>query len=136
MYRPLLYRFQYRKTLWGNLKKVWRKKKFLLKSMTKLEDLTVSMHPREPQRVVFLQLPISFCNHRQRILKFSVEQNTYFCFPIHCNLCSAGALWLQSLLQQWANRKQEFCRLRKATVKEERTKVFSSADIPPRRKWR
>ncbi len=41
MYRPFLYRFQYRKTLWGNLKKVWRKKKFLLKSMTKLEDLTV-----------------------------------------------------------------------------------------------
>jgi hypothetical protein len=41
MHRPLLYRLQYWKKLKGNLKKVWRKKMFSLKSMTKLEDLTV-----------------------------------------------------------------------------------------------
>jgi hypothetical protein len=39
--RHILYRFQYRKFIWGHLKKVWRKKIFSLKSMTKLEDLTV-----------------------------------------------------------------------------------------------
>jgi hypothetical protein len=37
----ILYRFQYRKIKWGLLKKVWSKKMFSLKSMTKLEDLTV-----------------------------------------------------------------------------------------------
>ncbi len=26
MHRPLLYRLQYQKILWGNLKKVWQKK--------------------------------------------------------------------------------------------------------------
>jgi hypothetical protein len=36
-----LYGLQYRKKLSGNLKKIWRKKIFSLKSMTKLEDLTV-----------------------------------------------------------------------------------------------
>ena len=41
MHRPQLYRLQYQKKLWGNLKKFWRKKMFSLKSMTKLEDLTV-----------------------------------------------------------------------------------------------
>ncbi len=41
MHRPQLYRLQYQKKLWGNLKKFWRKKRFSLKSMTKLEDLTV-----------------------------------------------------------------------------------------------
>jgi hypothetical protein len=41
MHRPLLYRLQYQKKLWGNLKKIWQKKMFSLKSMTKLEDLTV-----------------------------------------------------------------------------------------------
>ncbi len=41
MARPFLYRFQYRKTIWGNLKKNRRKKMFYLKSMTKLEALTV-----------------------------------------------------------------------------------------------
>ncbi len=39
--RHILCRFQYRKIIWGHLKKVWRKKIFSLKSMTKLEDLTV-----------------------------------------------------------------------------------------------
>ncbi len=39
--RHILYRFQYRNIIWGHLKKVWRKKIFSLKSMTKLEDLTV-----------------------------------------------------------------------------------------------
>ncbi len=41
MHRPQLYRLQYQKKLWGNLKKFGRKKMFSLKSMTKLEDLTV-----------------------------------------------------------------------------------------------
>ncbi len=41
MHRPQLYRLQYQKQLRGNLKKFWRKKMFSLKSMTKLEDLTV-----------------------------------------------------------------------------------------------
>jgi hypothetical protein len=41
MHRPQLYRLQYQKKLWDNLKKFWRKKMFSLKSMTKLEDLTV-----------------------------------------------------------------------------------------------
>jgi hypothetical protein len=39
MHRPQLYRLQYQKKLWGNLKKFGRKKMFSLKSMTKLEDL-------------------------------------------------------------------------------------------------
>ncbi len=43
MHRPLLYRLQYLKKLWGNLKKVWQIKMFSLKSMTKLEDLTVHL---------------------------------------------------------------------------------------------
>ncbi len=41
MHRPLLYRLQYQKILWGILKKVLQQKMFSLKSMTKLEDLTV-----------------------------------------------------------------------------------------------
>jgi hypothetical protein len=41
MPRPHLYRFQYRKMLRGDVKKVWRKKMFSSKSVTKLEDLTV-----------------------------------------------------------------------------------------------
>jgi hypothetical protein len=41
MPRPLPYRFQYQKKLWGVLKNVWRKKMFSAKSMTKLEALTV-----------------------------------------------------------------------------------------------
>ncbi len=43
----ILYRFQYRKIKWGLLKKVWSKKMFSLKSMTKLEDLTVLL--KSPQ---------------------------------------------------------------------------------------
>jgi hypothetical protein len=38
---PVPYRLQYRKKLWGIQNKVWRKKIFSPKSMTKLEDLTV-----------------------------------------------------------------------------------------------
>jgi hypothetical protein len=38
---PYLYRFQYQKKLWGDVKKVLRKKMFSSKSVTKLEDLTV-----------------------------------------------------------------------------------------------
>ncbi len=41
MLRPILYRLQYRKKLWGNQNKVRQKKIFSPKSMTKLEDLTV-----------------------------------------------------------------------------------------------
>jgi hypothetical protein len=41
MNRPHLYKFQYRKILWGDDKKVWRKKMFSSQSVTKLEDLTV-----------------------------------------------------------------------------------------------
>ena len=41
MHRPLPYRFQYQKKIWGDLKNVWRKKMFSAKSMTKLEALTV-----------------------------------------------------------------------------------------------
>ncbi len=41
MPRPILYRLQYRKKLWGNQNKVRQKKIFSPKSMTKLEDLTV-----------------------------------------------------------------------------------------------
>jgi hypothetical protein len=41
MPRSLLYRFQCRKKSLGNHLKVWRKKMFSLKSMTKLEALTV-----------------------------------------------------------------------------------------------
>jgi hypothetical protein len=48
MPRSLLYRFQYWKKSWGNHKKVQRKKMFLLKSMTKLEALTV------PSEITFL----------------------------------------------------------------------------------
>jgi hypothetical protein len=43
MARPLPYRFQYQKKLWGVLKNVWRKKMFSAKSMTKLEALTVAL---------------------------------------------------------------------------------------------
>jgi hypothetical protein len=46
MPRPLPYRFQYQKKLWGVLKNVWRKKMFSAKSMTKLEALTVPSWPR------------------------------------------------------------------------------------------
>jgi hypothetical protein len=42
MAKYIPYRLQYRKKLSGNLKKIRRKKIFSLKSMTKLEDLTVS----------------------------------------------------------------------------------------------
>jgi hypothetical protein len=41
LFKYILYRLKCRKKLMGNLKKVQRKKIFLLKSMTKLEDLTV-----------------------------------------------------------------------------------------------
>ncbi len=41
MPRTLLYRLQYQKKSWGNLKKARRKKMFSPESMTKLEDLTV-----------------------------------------------------------------------------------------------
>ncbi len=42
MPRPRLYKFQYRKIFWGDVKKVWRKEMFSSKSETKLADLTVS----------------------------------------------------------------------------------------------
>ncbi len=35
-----LYRFQYRKILWGDVEKVLRKKMFSSKTVTKLDDLT------------------------------------------------------------------------------------------------
>jgi hypothetical protein len=41
---PVPYRFQYRKKLWGNQYKLWRKKIFSPKSVTKLEDLTVQTY--------------------------------------------------------------------------------------------
>jgi hypothetical protein len=42
--RHILYRLQYRKIKWGLLNKVGSKKIFSLKSMTKLEDLTVPIY--------------------------------------------------------------------------------------------
>ncbi len=56
--RHILYRLQCRKIKWGHLNKVGSKKIFSLKTMTKLEDLTVRICCLKNGKAVFKQLKV------------------------------------------------------------------------------
>ncbi len=47
MHRPLLYRLQYQKKLWGNLKKVWQKKNVFPQKYDEIRRLDGTAQPIE-----------------------------------------------------------------------------------------
>ncbi len=91
--RPHLYRFQYRKKLWGDVKKVLWKKMFLSKSVTKLEDLMVQDADflEEIQtkvwRVFLLVIHSHLYSLAMRFLFFQTHATSYsfyICITLHC----------------------------------------------------
>ncbi len=101
MPRSLLYRFQCRKKSLGNHLKVWRKKMFSLKSMTKLEALTVhnfgSPHLNE-MRQICTKIPIingSLINMLRSNIKncFFKVYFSFVNFPDHRIIMSFAKDW-------------------------------------------